>query len=86
MRVERIERTDKRVVRIDRPVLFVQEQRQPIRLVAVEAMVSAQAQVKTEYDDVDQPSRYVPACVSLWQSNAAHRWAPSRRTSTTSEA
>ena len=55
MRIERVERTHERIVGENRRILVVQEQRQPIGLVAVEAVISAQAQVKTQDDDIDQP-------------------------------
>ena len=56
MRVERVERPHERVGGENRRILLMQEQRQPIGLVAIEAVIAAQAQVKTQDDDIDQPS------------------------------
>ena len=51
MRIECVECPHERVVGKNRRILLVQEQRQPISLVAVEAVVAAQGQVKTQDDD-----------------------------------
>ncbi len=48
MRVECVKRLYKRVIRVNRRILLMQEERQSIALVAIEAVIATQAQVETQ--------------------------------------
>ena len=57
MRVEGVKRPHERIGGKEPRILPMQEQRQPVGLVAVEAVIAPEGQVKTKQDCVDQPSR-----------------------------
>ena len=56
MRVEGVERPDERIVGKERRVLPVQEQREPVRLIVVTAVIPAQGQVQPEDQENDRAS------------------------------
>ena len=71
MRVELVERADERVVGVEAGVLPVQEQRQPVRLIAVEAVIAASGQVEAK----EERSRQATEAdrVSHWPMPVADR-------------
>ena len=67
-----------RIVGVELRILPVQEERQPVCLVAVEAVIAPEGQVKTQENRIDQPARQR---AGLGRSIPRHRRAPSPRAS-----
>ena len=57
VRVEGVEGPDERIVGEEGRVLTVEEQGEPVRLVAVAAVITAQGQVETEDQEIEEPAR-----------------------------
>ncbi len=73
MRIEPVERLDERVAGVKLWILPVQKQGQPVRLIAVEAVISAQGEIEPQHEEVDQPARQFAARARLRPQGSCRR-------------